>query len=394
MHVEIIDTNEAFAQLREQWDRVYAADPQADYFLSARWLAEVLPANPGRWAILTARESEGSSEYAGFLPLMVSTRWSRSRSELQTELKAAGRLSWAQYTGFVCRPELEDAVIGALSAAVRQLPWAYFTLKKCSASAGRLDAFLKGFDAADYEVTWGQSLMNKGTVDNLVCPSVKLPPDYESWLASLSANTRQKIRRFSRRLDESNELRISITPRDEFNARLEQMLELWLRKWEPVRGADRARNVAAKYVEILSQSNACDTMFLPVLWQAETMLGALAIIVDRDKRHMYFIAAGRDEQSSDPAIGLMLHAFSIRWAIENQFAVYDLCHGNEAYKYSLGPAERRLRDLQIRRRSHTPPGRYDVRYVSQALDQVVHLIQVGRVDDAVAACKQLRRLHK
>ena len=45
---------------------------------------------------------------------------------------------------------------------------------------------------------------------------------------------------------------------------------------------------------------------------------------------------GRDEDASEPFIGLLLHAHAIRWAIENNLRTYDLCHGNEPYKYSLG----------------------------------------------------------
>jgi GNAT acetyltransferase-like protein len=392
MDVDIIDTEKGFAQLRDRWDAVHVLDQQADYFLSWRWLREVLRANPGRWQILAARENQCGSEYVGFLPLRVSTRRSRSRGELETELEAAGRLSWAQYTGFVCHPDWERPAIAAIAEAVRQCPWGYFSLTNCSASTDRLDLFLEAFDAGDYDVTWAEKFINKGVVDSLLCPYVELPADYEAWLQGLSTNTRQKIRRFSRRLEAAQDLRISITPPAESSDRLEQMFELWLRKWEPVRGAEDARSTTEKYQEVLSQSHACQALFLPALWQGETMLGALATIVDRHKRWMYFIAAGRDEESTDPAIGLLLHAFSIRWGIENGIRVYDLCHGNEAYKYSLGAIDRRIRSLEIRRRSHVPMGRFDPRCLGQALDRIVSYMQTDRVGEAVLACRQLRRL--
>jgi CelD/BcsL family acetyltransferase involved in cellulose biosynthesis len=394
MNVDIIDTEEGFSQLRARWDAVHVLDPQADYFLSWRWLWEVLRANPGKWQILAAREDRSGSEYLGFLPLRLSTRRSRSRGELETELEAAGRLAWAQYTGFVCHPEWERPAITAIAEAVRQSPWAYFSLTNCSASADRLDLFLKGFDAGDYDVRWAERFDKGGAVDNLVCPFVELPADYETWLQRLGPNARQKVRRFSRRLEASREMRISITPPDEFRDRLEQMLELWLRKWEPVRGAEDARYNVEKYQEIFSRSHACDALFLPAFWQGETMLGALATIVDRDKRWMYFIAAGRDEESTEPAIGLLLHAFSIRWGIENGIRVYDLCHGNEPYKYSLGAIDRRIRNLEIRRRLHVPTGRFDPRCLGQALDRIVKYMQTDRVGDAVLACRQLRRLYR
>jgi hypothetical protein len=392
MDVDIIETHEGFVRVRENWERVHRQDAEADYFLSWRWLDVVLRANPGRWLILAVRGDAPDAEYVCFLPLSLETRWSRSRSALETDLDTAGRLSWAQYTGFVCLPEVEGPAVARAAEALRRLPWGYFSFRNCSASQGRLDAFLTGFDPADYEITWEQALMNGGEVDNLVCPYIDLPASYEAWLESLSSNTRQKIRRFSRKLEGSPDSRIAVAAPEEFPDYLRRLLELWTAKWEPVRGADDARSTATKYEEILSQSFACDAMFVPGFWQGDALAGALAVIVDRDKRRMYFIAAGRDEQASDPSVGLLLHACSIRWAIEQGIRVYDFCHGNETYKYSLGAVDRRIHRLLIRRRSHVAPGRFDSRCLGLALDHVVRYIREDRRDDAMAACRFLRTL--
>ncbi|MDA1232451.1 MAG: GNAT family N-acetyltransferase, partial [Planctomycetota bacterium] len=105
---------------------------------------------------------------------------------------------------------------------------------------------------------------------------------------------------------------------------------------------------------------------------------------------MYFIAAGRDEQTSDPSIGLLLHAFSIRWAIENKINAYDFCHGNESYKYSLGAIDRKIQRLEIRRRSHVQIGRFDSFCLGQALEKIVRYMKTDRVSDAILACQYLR----
>ncbi|MDA1232767.1 MAG: hypothetical protein O2856_18520, partial [Planctomycetota bacterium] len=164
MEVEIVETYEGFCGIRDHWDRVHLLDTEADYFLSWRWLSEVLRANPGRWRILAVRESHGSRDYVCFLPLQLSTRWSQSRSQFETEIEAAGRLSWAQYEGFICRPDNEELAIAAVSEAIRHAPWGYFSIRNCSASAGRMAVFLKGFHADQYEITWGESFLNDGAV--------------------------------------------------------------------------------------------------------------------------------------------------------------------------------------------------------------------------------------
>jgi CelD/BcsL family acetyltransferase involved in cellulose biosynthesis len=90
----------------------------------------------------------------------------------------------------------------------------------------------------------------------------------------------------------------------------------------------------------------------------------------------------------------VLHAYSIRWAIENKMRIYDLCHGNEAYKYSLGAIDKRIEHLTIRRRSRVEGGRLDPMNVADGLETIVKFLDDGRVDDAVSACRQLSMLSR
>ena len=179
-----------------------------------------------------------------------------------------------------------------------------------------------------------------------------MPDSYEEYLSTrVSANTRQKIRRFSRKVEQSADLQLTLSTPDHVEEHLDALLELWLRKWAPVRGQDSAERAAAKYRKILLQSLECDALLMPMLWSGGTLLGGLVHIVDRRKGAVHFLVAGRDEEASEPSVGLVLHAYSIRWAIENQMRTYDLCHGDEAYKYSLGAIDKRIEHLTIRRRS-------------------------------------------
>jgi CelD/BcsL family acetyltransferase involved in cellulose biosynthesis len=74
---------------------------------------------------------------------------------------------------------------------------------------------------------------------------------------------------------------------------------------------------------------------------------------------MYFILAVREVAPSDPFIGLALHAHSIRWAIKHGFKTYDLRHGDEPCKYSLGAEDRWVKILAVRRRSRVKTPRLD-----------------------------------
>ena len=393
MRVDLIDTLKAFDALEQDWNFVQGLDPDAGYFLSWRWLAEVFRANPGQWRVLAVRLESGSGDYVCFLPLWLRVRWSQSRREFTTRYGAGGSLSWAQYTGFVCMPEWEQEALIALAAELRKMPWQYFGLTNWLVSDRRFALFLSGFEPEDYEVSFDHHMPTEGRIDLLVCPFVRLPDSFDTYLSTcVSANTRQKIRRFSRRIEQSADLRVTLTGADLFEKHLGLILDLWLRKWAPVRGQRSAEKVMRKYQEILAQSMACGAVFMPILWSADRPLGGLVNIVDKQKRQMYFIVAGRDQDASEPFIGLMLHAYSLRWAIENNLTIYDFCHGNEPYKYSLGAIDKRLYHLVIRRRSRVEIGRLDPSNMADALDSMIEFLVDGRIDDTISACRQLSAL--
>ena len=395
MRVDVIETPEAFEQLQRSWNRVQEADRDAGYFLSWEWLAVVFRANRGRWRVLAARPEDEPLNYVAFLPLRLDVRWSQSRAEFATKLEAAGRLSWAQYTGFVCMPDREEEALAALAAALRTLPWSHARLTNWLVSDRRRALFLSTFAADEYEVSIEDRVRAEGKIDNRVCPFVPLPDSYEEYLSTrVSANTRQKIRRFSRKVEQSADLQLTPTSPDHFEEHLDALLELWLRKWAPVRGQGSAERAVRKYRKILGQSLECDAVFMPMLWSGGTLLGGLVHLVDRRKGAVHFIVAGRDEAASEPSIGLVLHAYSIRWAIDNKMRLYDVCHGNETYKYSLGAIDKRIEHLTIRRRSRVEGGRLDPMNLADGLETIVEFLAAGRVDDAVSACRQLATLSR
>lgn len=395
MQVDLIETPQAFEQLEQSWNLVQEADHDAGYFLSWEWLAVVFRANRGRWRVLAVRPEDEPLNYVAFLPLWLDVRWSQSQVEFATKLEAAGRLSWAQYTGFVCMSDWEEEALVALAVALRELPWSHARLTNWLVSDRRRALFLSTFAEDEYEVSIKDRVRAEGEIDNRVCPFVPLPGSYEDYLSTrVSANMRQKIRRFSRKVEQSADLQLTPTSPDHFEEHLDALLELWLRKWAPVRGQGSAERAVLKYRKILRQSRECDAVFMPMLWSADTLLGGLVHIVDRRKGVVHFIVAGRDEAASDPYIGLVLHAYSIRWAIDNNMRVYDLCHGDEAYKYSLGAIDKRIEHLTIRRRSGVEGDRLDPKNVADGLETVVEFLGAGRVDDAISACRQLATLSR
>ena len=68
MRIDVIDTPDAFEALRPNWDRLYAADPEGQFFLSWIWLSQLFERRPKNWCVLAAAD-EAAKDYVAFLPL-------------------------------------------------------------------------------------------------------------------------------------------------------------------------------------------------------------------------------------------------------------------------------------------------------------------------------------
>ena len=129
---------------------------------------------------------------------------------------------------------------------------------------------------------------------------------------------------------------------------------------------------------------------MPLLWHGDTAVGALASFIDRRKRELLFFVAGRDESFTDLPSGLVLHAYSIRWAIEQGIRSYDFLRGDEPYKRSFGAIERQIRLMVIRTRSGSNLNRtLDPRSLGVVLAEATRYQESGRPERAAVGFRQV-----
>lgn len=388
MRIECIDTFPEFQRLRTAWDSIYQSDPEAQFFLSWQWLAGALERYPGEWLVLVAYGADGT--HLGFLPLRRKTIWSKSRQQLRNELQFAGRLFWADYGSILCLPEHEEAVLGAFASHLKQLYWSHFYLKGFSISDRRFGLFMAPFADERFIVESMKSTINEGETDNLVSPYIDLPNTFDAYLAEkLSSNTRQKVRRFLRKLEASSEYQLTTT-NAATQVRDVQILEtLWSKMRSEQKGANTQR-LAMKYGMIVQRGLEDKTCHLLILWHGDTPLGVLASFVDWDKSRLLFFVSGRDEDFRELPVGLILHACNVRWAIEHGVRTYDFLRGNEPYKYSLGAIDMRLQYPLVRTQSGANPnGKLDPGCIDEALRLADDFVRRNYTQRAVTVCHQV-----
>lgn len=389
MPIERIDTFADFQRLEPAWNAVYRSDPEAQFFLSWRWLAGVLDTYPGEWLVLVARSADGAA--LGFLPLRLKTIWSKSRRQVRNELHFAGRLFWADYGGILCHPDHEEAVLGAFAAHLKQMHWSHCYLKGFRISERRYALFMATFAGDErLQVASLTSIINDGDTDNLVCPYIELPDTFAAYLTEkLSSNTRQKISRFLRKIESSPEYRITTTTAATQSHDVQSLVQLWSDMWGETKGDDTAR-LATKYGMIVQRGLDDGTVHVLILWNGDTPIGALASFIDWDKSRLLFFISGRDENFRALPVGLVLHAWNIRWAIENGIRTYDLLRGNEPYKYSLGAVDIRLKYPLVQTTSGINLNdTLDPGCIDEALRMAEDFAKRNRAHRTVTVCQQI-----
>lgn len=327
MRLRCVDTLDEFDRLREDWAAAYKADSHATVFLSWVWLRGWFEVAPYEWLVLAIQSNSTSSPVA-FLPLGIDA----SRRRLQM-----GGAPWADYTGFVCIPEYQEKALKAFAGFIqRQLQWDGFCMR--DVSDPRLDLFLRHFSEKSFHIQ-----EKKG----ISCPYIPLPNSWEHYLRnSVSRRTRKNLRRYLRRLESRSDLQVTPVREDNLEHQIETFLALYQMRW-----GEQSERAFRRFRTIFRRCFESNSLWLTVLWAADTPIAADAGFVDRDKKVFSSYLGGWDDGFADLSPGDTLSAYAIRYAIENGFQVYDFLRGAERYKFSFGAEERFNRDVIIARKS-------------------------------------------
>lgn len=350
MSVELIEDVARFHALGDEWDALYRDDPDAQIFLSHRWLGDLHARRPGV-CILLWREA-ADAPLAAALPLRRELVLDRERRRFRGELLMAGN-HWADYTGVLCRPGAEADALPAFGERLLGFPWERLRLDSLRVSDERMAWLLSAIDGERYAVEPRTPRDNDGETRLDVAPRVRLPAHVDDWYAALGTGTRQRLRRERRRLEADPDLAVRTSTPATRADDLAAFHRLWLARWGETKGASAARK-ADKYVAILADGLDAGQLRLDVVDAHGRPVALAAVYDDPVHRVLSFYAGARDDGFRDVSAGLLLHARLIEDAIERSYRVYDFLRGDEDYKHALGGVDETLVNLAVRPTPPTP----------------------------------------
>lgn len=354
MEIYAIESLEEIHELKQNWDSVYRADSEAQFFVSWVWISGYLERNNKfdvPWLVLAAKENSTTSEYIAFFPLQLIVHRD-NKIGLYSQLGMAG-VTDSLHQGFICVPGYELEVAQAFAQYLQnQETWTEFEMRHIQKKKSRLTELFHCFDANHTRIIEDGSIYKNelDDVDNSVCPYVLLPNDWEEYLAQLGSSTRKSIRKKLKKFTNSNDYYITHATQANINEYLNILFDLWRTNWESRKGKEKCSLIVESWLFFLRHCFEHNCLFLPVLWHGDKPAGAVAHFIDIEQRALLSFISARDESFNDLPPGLILHSEAIRFAISNGFHLYDFLMGNEGYKYSFNAQERYITTIKIHRK--------------------------------------------
>ena len=318
----------SFRESQEEWDSVLRDSPVASIFLSPQW-QEVWWENFG-----DGREMAGftvPSDNGGVQALASLARTDRA-------IGFVGSPDTFDYNDFLVRPGFEDAFYPRLLDVIGEWDWSELRLESLIEYSPTLSllpdlARDRGYCVeVDYEdVTSG----------------VALPGDWDEYLGFLSKKDRHELRRKLRRLDSQTDWRwYCLTSPDEVMGAFDEFLSLMRMSRvdkEEYMTPDRERFFRALAVR-MAELDQIRLFFMEI----EGEKAAASLCFDYGQSRLLY-NSGYDPGLSYYSVGLLLHAMSLRDAIERGLAYFDFLRGPEPYKAHLGGRQKSLYTMVVKR---------------------------------------------
>lgn len=324
--------------LRGEWSQLVEASRSASVFSGWEW-AETFwrYVAPGREPlILLARDER--NRLVGVLPL-ARTRQMRLVRVLEVLGCNERGYPMADYGGLLAEHGVEHAVWEAILRYLKGSHWAVMDLRNCIVSMpGDEEALTHFYGQAAAELNLAAKVQH-----GAMCRRISLPATFDRYLAMLSSNSRQNIRRKLRKLAEGGftieQVRPATQGEEVFNEAFDALITYHQQRWaeNPTGGAfptQRSRDLQRDVARRLDGAGQLD---LRVMRDADRrIVGVIYNLRRKGVGYFYGLGVSQEEKYVPLSLGNCLLAESIAAAIEAGCHTFDLMRGDHEYKHHFG----------------------------------------------------------
>ncbi len=332
MEIKLIRSIDQFDKLKQNWNDVYTADPHAPFYASWSWIRGWLETTLYDWLVL-AFQPDAVSPYSAFMVLGSHSNRNFGFQFIQNNNLHMGGNPISDHTGFLCLPDHVDAAIPAFGKFIqRQIKWNTFSMM--DVFDPRLDLFLQGFSSRRFCVQ---------ELESASCPYISLPDTWSRYLQEfLSQESRKSLKYKMGQVNRLHGLTLVYAQADNLKTQIEALLALWQTRW-----GEASEYILNRYRTLFQRSFEDNTLWLSTLWADTTPIAGVAGLIDRKLKTFILYTPVYNNKFSKFSPGRVMVGYSIRYAIENGFQIYDFGVGDEQYKFSFGAKERLNRNIVI-----------------------------------------------
>ncbi len=332
--VDTIDDPTAFAAMRTEWTELLQASASANPFLTWEWLHAFWGqlAEQSALRILVVRSDDRPIAIAPLRVVRGAISWLSRLEFLGTG--AAG----SDYLDIIIRTGHEDESIAALAR--------YLTSHQLAMRLNHLPPTSFAARLADRLSTSGWTA---STADDGTCPIIPLAGHtFDSYLATLGSSHRANVRRRIKALGQQFEVRFDrVTTHTERCDMLAALVAFHERRWKEQGGSSAFMTPA-----VIAFQDEATRLALDAGWLRMYVLRlngeAVAVMYGfMYGGRFYFYQHGFDDRFKAHSIGLVLMGLTIRAAIDEGAAEFDMLWGVEPYKFLWAHESRILRRVEL-----------------------------------------------
>jgi CelD/BcsL family acetyltransferase involved in cellulose biosynthesis len=313
-----------------EWRDLLKRDPQRHVFHTPEW-HRLWWEEFGEGKDLLVLEMHEGDRTVALVPLY------RKRDEGRAILRFVGGIDLTDYLGPICSEEDRHVVADALMSWLADAPdWDEFDAHNMPVPFGFAEFLAESADRQGLHFSLDQEE---------TAAILRLPGDWESYLASLDSKERHELKRKRRRLAREHP---DVVVRSSTAETLDQDLKVFV---DMHRGTDGHKGHFMK-PEIATFFERVARAFMPLGWLRLDFLeiggSALATTFGFEVENtIYLYNSAYEPEARRLSPGLILVSELIEDAIDRKVEVFDFMRGPERYKYQLGSEAVPLNNVQV-----------------------------------------------
>ena len=320
-------TKHNFESLNHLWESLLESSLINSVFLSPQW-QEVWWENFGADRKLLLLEIGRPGQVYGIAPLQ----------RTGNTISFLGDTDLFDYHDFIVPKGQESDFYGALVEWLESELWSELKLSSLpdnSPTLSHLPVLLR-------EHGWTCEITTEDVV-----PGLDLPSDVDGYFQMLNKKDRHELRRKTRRLWSSGEVRtVSYTTPEMVQLHADQFFDLMRKSRDEKRDFlnDERERFFREIMTELAGRGILQLWFL----EMDGKPAASAVCFDYDNKRMLY-NSGFDHDYASLSVGLLIKAICLQDAIEKGMKYFDFLRGDETYKYHMGGKQRFVWQLQALR---------------------------------------------